>query len=131
MTGTEVLRDGAGIVRGACHHDCPDTCAWEVTVIDGRAVRLRGVDDHPFTAGELCPKVNRYLDRVYHPDRILRPLRRVPGSRKGEARFEPITWEEAIAEIAERLTEAIGRHGPETVLPYSFAGTQGDRKSVV
>lgn len=125
MTDVEVRQNASSIVRGACHHDCPDTCAWEVTVEGGRAVQLRGVADHPFTAGELCPKVNRYLDRVYHPDRILRPLRRVPGSRKGEACFETITWEEAIAEIAERLTSAISRHGPETVLPYSFAGTQG------
>ncbi len=113
------------VVRGACHHDCPDTCAWDVTVVDGRAVRLRGVTDHPFTVGELCPKVNRYLDRVYDPDRLLTPLRRIPGSTKGEPAFEPIGWDEAIALIAGRLGTAIADHGPETVLPYSFAGTQG------
>ncbi len=119
------LVDDSGVVRGACHHDCPDTCAWEVTVEGGRAVRLRGVDDHPFTAGELCPKVNRYLDRVYDPDRLLTPLRRIPGSRKGEASFEPFGWDEAIELVAGRLSAAVAEHGPETVLPYSFAGTQG------
>ena len=125
MADAAAAQTGTTIVRGACHHDCPDTCAWEVTVEGGRAVRLRGAVDHPFTAGELCPKVNRYLDRVYHPDRILRPLRRVPGQRGGEPRFEPVSWDDAIAEVASRLTAAIDRHGPETVLPYSFAGTQG------
>ena len=111
------------VVRGACHHDCPDTCAWEVTVRGGMAVGLRGDPTHPFTGGQLCPKVNPYLERVYHPDRLLRPLRRV--GPKGGGRFEPVSWEAAIAEIAERLSAAVSRHGSETVLPYSLDGTQG------
>ena len=111
------------VVRGACHHDCPDTCAWEVTVRGGVAVNLRGDPTHPFTDGQLCPKVNPFLDRVYHPDRLLRPLRR-SGS-KGAGRFEPISWDAAIAEIAERISTAVARHGGETVLPYSSDGTQG------
>ncbi|WP_419839092.1 molybdopterin-containing oxidoreductase family protein [Candidatus Poriferisodalis sp.] len=111
------------VVRGACHHDCPDTCAWEVTVRGGVAVNLRGDPAHPFTDGQLCPKVNPFLDRVYHPDRLLRPLRR-SGS-KGAGRFEPISWDAAIAEIAERISTAVARHGGETVLPYSSDGTQG------
>lgn len=111
------------MVRGACHHDCPDTCAWEVTVRDGVAVHLRGDPTQPFTDGQLCPKVNPYLERVYHPDRLLRPLRRV--GPKGEGRFEPIAWNDAIGEIAERLSAAISRYGSETVLPYSLDGTQG------
>ncbi|WP_419853401.1 molybdopterin-containing oxidoreductase family protein [Candidatus Poriferisodalis sp.] len=111
------------VVRGACHHDCPDTCAWEVTVRDGVAVNLRGDPSHPFTDGQLCPKVNPFLDRVYHPDRLLRPLRRV--GPKGESRFEPIGWDAAIAEIAERIGGAVSQHGGETVLPYSLDGTQG------
>lgn len=110
-------------VRGACHHDCPDTCAWEVTVRDGVAVQLRGDPSHPFTDGQLCPKVNPFLDRVYHPDRLLTPLRRV--GPKGEGRFEPIGWDEAIAEIARRISTAAARHGGEAVLPYSLDGTQG------
>ncbi len=111
------------VVRGACHHDCPDTCVWDVTVDNGRAVKLRGNADHPFTRGELCPKVNRFLERVYHPDRIIRPMRRT--GPKGSGRFETISWSDAIAEISERLEEVIGRAGGEAVLPYSFAGTQG------
>jgi len=131
VTVTDGLRVGQGppqgrhYVRGACHHDCPDTCAWIATVEDGRATHLRGDPDHPFTAGELCPKVNRYLDRVYHPDRLLTPLRRVPGSTKGDPAFEPIGWDEAIDLVAGRLADAVAAHGPETVLPYAFAGTQG------
>jgi len=111
------------VVRGACHHDCPDTCVWDVTVENGRAVKLRGNADHPFTRGELCPKVNRFLDRVYHPDRLAQPMRRT--GPKGSGRFEPISWGDAIAEISERLGDVIDRAGGEAVLPYSFAGTQG------
>ena len=111
------------IVRGACHHDCPDTCAWEVTVRDGVAMNLRGDPSHPFTDGQLCPKVNPFLDRVYHPDRLRRPLRRV--GPKGEGQFEPISWDAAIAEVAERIGAAVAQHGGETVLPYSLDGTQG------
>jgi anaerobic selenocysteine-containing dehydrogenase len=83
------LANDPEVVRGACRHDCSDTCAWEVTVEGGRVVQLRGVEDHPFTVGELCPKVNRYLDRVYDPDWLLTPLRRIPGTPKGEPAFEP------------------------------------------
>jgi len=86
-------------------------------------VKLRGNADHPFTRGELCPKVNRFLERVYHPDRLTRPMRRK--GPKGAGRFEPISWSDAIAEISERLGDVIGRAGGEAVLPYSFAGTQG------
>ena len=122
--GSELgMSDAPMIVRGACHHDCPDTCAWEVTVRGGVAVDLRGDSAHPFTDGQLCPKVNPFLDRVYHPDRLLGPMRRA--GPKGEGRFEPIEWDAAIAEIAERTTAAIARHGGETVLPYSLDGTQG------
>ena len=111
------------VVRGACHHDCPDTCAWEVTVRNGVAVHLRGDPAHPFTDGQLCPKVNPFLDRVYHPDRLRRPLRRI--GPKGDGRFEPIGWDAAIAEIADRIRSAVAHHGGETVLPYSSDGTQG------
>ena len=72
------------IVHGTCHHDCPDSCGWKVTVDDGVAVKIRGNPDHPYSHGELCPKVNRFLDRVYSPDRILHPLRRI--GPKGERR---------------------------------------------
>jgi anaerobic selenocysteine-containing dehydrogenase len=93
-----------------------------VTVEDGVAVKLRGRTDHPYSAGELCPKVNRFLDRVYSPDRVLHPLRRV--GPKGSGRFERTTWDDALAEIAARLHEVIAGRGPEAILPFSDAGNQ-------
>jgi anaerobic selenocysteine-containing dehydrogenase len=111
-------------VRGACPHDCPDTCAWNVEVQDGRAVKLTGDKEHPFTRGGLCAKVNGYLaDRTYNPDRVLHPLRRV--GPKGAGEFERVSWEEALAGIAAGLRGAIDAHGPESVLPFNYAGTQG------
>jgi anaerobic selenocysteine-containing dehydrogenase len=110
------------VIHGTCHHDCPDSCGWEVTVTDGRAVKLRGRADHPFSQGELCPKVNRFLDRVYSPDRVLHPLRRV--GTKGAGAFEQVSWDEALAEIATRLHAVIDEHGPEAILPFSDAGNQ-------
>ncbi len=114
---------GSRTVHGVCHHDCPDTCGWVVETDDkGVAVRMRGDEDHPFSAGELCPKVNRFLDRVYHPDRILTPLRRVGA--KGSGEFEPVTWEVALRDVGERLTDLVNTHGGECVLPFSDAGNQ-------
>lgn len=114
---------GSRTVHGVCHHDCPDTCGWVVETDDkGVAVRMRGDEDHPFSAGELCPKVNRFLDRVYHPDRILTPLRRVGA--KGSGEFEPVTWEVALQDVGERLTDLVNTHGGECVLPFSDAGNQ-------
>src|SRR5262250_1728934 len=93
------------IVHAACPHDCPDTCAMRVTVRNegGKrvAVKIAGDPDHPTTRGTLCTKVSRYLERTYHPERILHPLRRV--GRKGEGRFEQVTWDQALADIARRL----------------------------
>src|SRR5438874_1386330 len=112
------------VVHGACPHDCPDCCALETEVDEhGRAVCVRGRADHPITRGWLCAKVNRYLDRVYHPERILYPMRRV-GS-KGSGEFARITWEEAIAEITVRWRDIISQQGAECILPYSYAGTLG------
>jgi anaerobic selenocysteine-containing dehydrogenase len=114
----------SGVVRGACPHDCPDTCAMLVTVEDGRAVRVAGDPEHPFTHGFLCAKVNRYVERTYHRDRLLHPLRRV--GRKGEGRFERISWDEALDEVAHRLGEiAASPDGAQSILPYSYAGTMG------
>jgi anaerobic selenocysteine-containing dehydrogenase len=118
-------------VVGTCHHDCPDSCGWVVTVEDNpedasigaTAVRLRGNPDHPYSRGELCPKVNRFLDRVYSPDRILRPL--VRRGAKGDGNLEPVSWDEAVSLVAERLGEIVRRHGGEAVLPWWSAGTQG------
>ena len=112
-------------VKAVCPHDCPDTCSIVVTVDgSGRATSVKGDPDHPFTQGFLCAKVNRYLDRVYHPERLTHPLKRV--GPKGAGEFVRISWEEAIREIAANFHRvAAGPHGPEAILPYSYAGTMG------
>src|SRR5258706_8852004 len=112
------------VVRGACPHDCPDTCAMLVTVEDGRATRVAGDPDHPFTRGFLCAKVNRYIERTYHPDRLLYPMRRA--GPKGSGQFERVSWDVALDEIATRLNEIrASADGPQAILPYSYAGTMG------
>ncbi|MFI5310724.1 MAG: molybdopterin-dependent oxidoreductase [Gemmatimonadales bacterium] len=116
--------DAARVVRGACPHDCPDTCATLVTVEHGRATRIQGDPDHPFTQGFLCAKVNRYLERTYHRDRLTTPMRRV--GPKGRGAFVPATWDEALDAIAGRLNAIVhSGHGPQSILPYSYAGTMG------
>ena len=124
MTPAAAVTGTARVIRGACPHDCPDTCATLVTVEDGRATRIQGDPDHPFTQGFLCTKVNRYLERTYHADRVLTPLKRV--GPKGRGEFVEATWDEALEAIATRLN-AIRRSsdGPEAILPYSYAGTMG------
>ena len=110
------------VVRTACPHDCPDTCGMLVSVKDGRAVAIQGDPTMPFTDGTLCTKVAHYLERTYAPDRLLHPMRRV--GPKGSARFERITWDAALDEIAARL-KALAAEDPETILPLSYAGTMG------
>ena len=111
-------------VYGACPHDCPDCCALETQVNEqGRAVRVRGRNDHPVTRGWLCAKVNRYLERVYHPDRLLYPMHRV--GPKGSGLFERISWDEAIDEITSHWCDIIAHYGAQCILPYSYAGTLG------
>ncbi|WP_374582245.1 molybdopterin-dependent oxidoreductase [Pseudoduganella sp.] len=109
-------------VRATCPHDCPDTCALLVTVEDGVATEVKGDPEHPTTAGVLCTKVSRYTERTYSPDRLLYPLRRV--GRKGEGKFQRISWDEALDEIAARL-KPLAASEPEAILPYSYAGTMG------
>ena len=116
--------DSLRIVRGACPHDCPDTCAMHVSVDDaGRAVAVKGDPEHPVTAGFLCGKVSNYLDRVYAEDRLLEPLLR--DGPKGEARFRPAGWDEALEVAAAGIRRAVDEHGGESLLPYSYMGTQG------
>ncbi len=110
------------IVRAACPHDCPDTCALQVTVENGIAVKVEGAKDHPFTAGTLCTKVARYLERTYSKDRVLFPQKRV--GVKGKGRFERISWDEALATIAAKF-RAIEADDPQGILPYDYAGTMG------
>ena len=110
------------IVRAACPHDCPDTCALHVTVEDGVVTRVQGDPEHPATHGVLCTKVSRYAQRTYHPDRVLRPLKRI--GKKGEGRFQKISWDTALDEITGRLREIAARD-PQAIVPYSYAGTMG------
>ncbi len=110
------------VVRGACPHDCPDTCALRISVQGGKVVRVAGDPEHPPTHGALCTKVSRYAERSYHPQRVLQPLKRI--GRKGEGRFEPVSWDAALSDIATRL-KAIAARNPEAILPYSYAGTMG------
>jgi len=111
------------IVLGTCHHDCPDSCGWEVSVKNGVAVKLRGNSEHPFSQGELCPKVNRFLERVYSPERILYPLART--GPKGSGEFRQISWDEALTLVAQRIHSVIDDFGGEAVMPWGSAGTQG------
>jgi anaerobic selenocysteine-containing dehydrogenase len=110
-------------VLGACPLDCPDGCSWVVGLREGRAVSLRGNPEHPFTRGALCAKVSRYLEHTRAPDRLLHPLRRIGA--KGEGRFERVSWEEAVQEIAARLGDVARRHGGEAIWPYQGTGTLG------
>src|SRR5579872_3420107 len=120
-------------VHAVCSHNCPDSCGILITVDElGHATRLRGDPAHPVTRGFLCAKVTKYLDRVYSPDRLLYPMRRRAGVPKGplpfrqEAEaFERISWDEALDVIAARLKDIAEKHGPESILPYSYAGTIG------
>ena len=111
------------MVRGACPHDCPDTCATITEVQDGRAVRFYADAAHPITDGWLCAKVRPYLERVYAPDRLLYPLRRA--GPKGGDQWERISWQQAIAEIAGRWKGILAREGGAAILPYSYSGTLG------
>jgi anaerobic selenocysteine-containing dehydrogenase len=109
----------ARLVRGACPHDCPDTCAMHVTVEDGRATKVSGDPDHPITVGFLCGKVSNYLDRVYSKERILHPLVREGGE------LRRASWDEALDRVAGGLIDAREEFGGESILPYSYMGTQG------
>ena len=108
----------------ACPHDCPSTCALEVERLDAKTVgRLRGAHDNTYTAGVICAKVARYAERVHHPDRLLHPARR--SGAKGSGAFAPISWDDALDEVAEALIKAEQAYGSETVWPYFYAGTMG------
>ena len=112
------------IAKSACPHDCPSACALEVPVLaNGRIGRIRGARDNSYTLGVVCAKVARYAERIEHPDRLLAPLRR--SGPKGSGRFEPISWDAALAEIAERLTRIAQRSGPEAIWPYHSGGNMG------
>ena len=111
------------VVDTVCPLDCPDSCSLDVTVQDGRITTLDGSGANPITGGYICAKVRRFAERVYGPDRLLHPaVRRGP---KGLARFERISWDDALAQIAARMREACSRWGGESILPYSYGGSNG------
>ena len=114
---------GTSIARVTCTHDCPDACAMLVTVRDGRAVAVAPNPAHPVTGRHLCVKVDRYLERVYSPDRLLHPVRRTGA--KGEGRFARISWDEALDEIVARWRSIIAADGAAAILPYSYLGSMG------
>ncbi|RYF43301.1 MAG: molybdopterin oxidoreductase family protein [Comamonadaceae bacterium] len=122
ITPSVSLTQGSHEVRGACPHDCPDTCALLTTVVDGVATRVQGNPEHRPTDGVLCTKVSRYTERTYDPRRLLRPMRRA--GPKGSGRFEPVSWDAALDDIAARLA-AIAARDPQAILPYSYCGTMG------
>ncbi len=117
------------VVHAACPHDCPDACGVLITIDDGRAIKIQGDPEHPVTRGFLCAKVAKYLDRVYSPDRVFYPMRRVAtkGTRAGapapHEAFQRISWDEALDEITRRLKQTAAEFGPESILPYSYGGT--------
>src|SRR5260370_41260470 len=128
------------VVHAACPHDCPDACGVLITVEDGRATKIQGDPGHPVTRGFLCAKVAKYLDRVYSPDRVMYPMRRVaakgtPAANAGEGAratqaesaqaWRRITWDEALDEIASRFRGIVSEFGSEAILPYSYGGTLG------
>src|SRR5256885_4642479 len=113
------------VVHAACPHDCPDACAVLITVEEGRATKIQGDPAHPVTRGFLCAKVAKYLDRVYSPDRVLYPMRRVGPKGAGEAQWKRISWDKAVDDISAKLRAVSDEFGPEPFLPYSYGGTLG------
>jgi anaerobic selenocysteine-containing dehydrogenase len=111
------------IIKGACPHDCPDTCALEYHVRDGKLIDVKGALSHSVTAGVLCTKVAKYPLRTYHPTRVKTPLKRI--GKKGEGKFAPISWDEALTTIASNFKAIITNDGADAILPYSYAGNMG------
>ena len=113
-TDTAAPRASIEIVPSVCPHDCTSTCALEVERLDGQTIgRVRGSQRNSYTAGVICEKVARYAQRIHHPERLLHPLKR--SGPKGSGRFEPISWEAALDEVAQAFLDKAKAHGPETV----------------
>src|SRR5688572_29688366 len=114
------------VLETACPLDCPDTCSLEVRVVDGRVVKVDGSHLNPITQGYICAKVRKAPEYLYGPDRLLRPARRVgPREPGGAARFEEISWDQALGLAAEKLREARDRWGGESILPFYYGGSNG------
>src|SRR5215475_13036671 len=113
----------ASVVETACPLDCPDACSLAVTVQHGKVIQIDGSHKNPVTEGYICAKVRRFGERVYGPDRLLYPAVRT--GRKGEGRFKRVSWDEALDRVADRFTRAKREHGAESILPYSYGGSNG------
>src|SRR5215470_10348569 len=113
----------ASVVETACPLDCPDGCSLAVTVRHGKLVQLDGSHKNPVTDGYICAKVRKFGERVYGPDRLLHPA--VRSGRKGEGAFKRVSWDEALERIAARFERARTTHGAESILPYSYGGSNG------
>ena len=112
------------IKNSTCPHDCPSVCGLEVEVLDDHTIgRVRGAKDHSYTAGVICAKVARYAERIHHPDRLLKPLKRV--GPKGSGQWQEISWDDALDLAAEKFKEAERDFGSESIWPYFYAGTMG------
>ena len=108
----------------ACPHDCPSTCALEVDLLSPKRIgRVRGARANSYTDGVVCAKVARYAERTHHPDRLIDPMRRI--GEKGHGEFKPISWEDALDEVANAFIKTTQQHGSESVWPYFYAGTMG------
>jgi anaerobic selenocysteine-containing dehydrogenase len=112
-----------GVFPSVCSLDCPDQCGLLVHKRDGEIIKIEGDPHHPVTQGAICNKVRNMAKRIYDPKRLKHPLKRTGA--KGEGKFAPISWEEAIQEITSRWKELINTDGPESILPYSFYGNMG------
>ena len=114
------------LAHSTCPHDCPSTCALEVELLDKYTIgRVYGAKDNPYTNGVVCAKVGRYAERVHHPQRLTTPLKRIGEKGQGIDAFAPITWQEALDEVATRLQQTTEKYSSETVWPYFYAGTMG------
>src|SRR6185295_30534 len=103
--------------------DCPDRCALDVTVDNGRVTKIDGSRRSEYTSGYICSKVRRFTDRQYSPDRLLHPMKRV--GKKGEGKFQQISWDDALQLIAARFTELAATAGGEAILPFHYDGSNG------
>ncbi len=123
LANTNFSSAEASTFHGVCYHDCPDSCSWKVKVQDGKVISFGGDEENPFTAGKLCDKMETFPDDItYHPDRLLTPMKRV--GKKGEGKFEPIPWDQAIREVGDQLKETIAGYGSESILSHGYMGTQ-------
>ncbi|MDP3244027.1 MAG: molybdopterin-dependent oxidoreductase, partial [Reyranella sp.] len=115
---------GTTTVPSVCPHDCTSTCALDVERLSSSRIgRVRGSMRNDYTAGVICEKVARYAERIHHPDRLMKPLRRV--GPKGSKQFAEISWTDALDIVAEQFIAKARQHGSETIWPYYYAGTMG------